>query len=105
LAFHPDAIIDVPTLAMEEIETAYYLRMSVINQPGVMASIATIFGHSGISIDTILQKGSGQSNHNVTIIMLTQKTREGNCIAALRQVESLETVNGKVARVRLEQLS
>ncbi len=105
LAFHPDAIIDLPILPMDEIETAYYLRMSVINQPGVMASIAMIFGGSDISIDTILQKGSGQSNENVTIIMLTQNTRERNLVKALKQVESLNTVNGRVMRVRLEQLS
>ncbi len=105
LAFHPDTIIDVPVLSMEEIETAYYLRMCVINQPGVMASIATIFGNSNISIDTILQKGSGQPNDNVTIIMLTQNTREGNIVTALKQVENLGTVIGKVSRVRIEQLS
>ena len=105
LAFHPEAIIDLPILAMEDIETAYYLRMSVINQPGVMASIATIFGDSDISIDTILQKGSGQPNEDVTIIMLTQNTQERNIITALKQVENLETVNGEVTRVRIEHLS
>ena len=86
-------------------ETAYYLRLSVINRPGVMASIATIFGDSDISIDTILQKGSGRPNENVTIIMLTQNTREANVTKALRQVEELNTVNGKVVRIRLEHLS
>jgi homoserine dehydrogenase len=105
LAFHPEAIIDLPILEMKEIETAYYLRMSVINQPGVMASIATIFGNSNISIDTILQKGSGQPNENVTIIMLTQNTQEGNINTALHQVEALGTVNGTVTRIRIEQLS
>ncbi len=105
LAFHPDAIIDVPVLAMEDIETAYYLRMRVINQPGVMASIATIFGQSDISIDTVLQKGSGQPKEEVTIIMLTQNTKEGNLVKALSLVEQLDTVTGKVMRIRLEQLS
>ena len=105
LAFHPEAIIDLPILEMKEIESAYYLRLCVINQPGVMASIATIFGNSNISIDTILQKGSGHPNENVTIIMLTQNAQEGNIDTALRQVEDLDTVNGTVTRVRIEQLS
>ena len=104
LAFHPDAMFDLPILPMDEIETAYYLRMSVLNKPGVMAAIATIFGNSDISIDTILQKSS-QPNESVTIIMLTQNTRERNLVTALKQVESLNTVNGKVMRVRIEQLS
>jgi homoserine dehydrogenase len=105
LAFQPDAIIDLPILEMEEIETAYYLRLSVINRPGVMASIATIFGNSDISIDTILQKGRGRANEDVTIIMLTQNTIEANLVKAISQVEALDTVNGKVMLVRLESLT
>ncbi len=105
LAFHPDAMFDLPILPMDEIKTAYYLRMSVLNKPGVMAAVATIFGNSDISIDTIVQKGSGQTNENVTIIMLTQDTCEHNLVTALEQVENLNTVNGKVMRVRIERLS
>ena len=40
LAFHADSLMDTPILEMGKIETAYYLRLSVINRPGVMASIA-----------------------------------------------------------------
>ena len=105
LAFQPDAIIDMRILAMEEIETAFYLRMSVINRPGVMASIATIFGRGDISIDSVIQKGRGRPNEDVTIIMLTQTTREGNLVRALEEVEKLDTVNGSVVKIRLEQLS
>ena len=105
LAFHADSLMDTPILEMGKIETAYYLRLSVINRPGVMASIATIFGDSDISIDTILQKGRGMPNEDVTIIMLTQNTREANLTKALKQVEELDTVDGKVVRIRLEQLS
>jgi homoserine dehydrogenase len=97
--------MNTPILEMGKIETAYYLRLSVINRPGVMASIATIFGDSDISIDTILQKGRGMPNEDVTIIMLTQNTREANLTKALKQVEELDTVDGKVVRIRLEQLS
>lgn len=105
LAFHPDAIIDMPIRDISQVETEYYLRMSVVNRPGVMAVIATIFGQSDISIDTILQKGSGQPNEDVTIIMLTQKTREGNLTKALSEVEKLDDLNGNIMRVRLETLS
>ena len=104
LAFQPDAIIDLPILEMDQIESAYYLRMSVINRPGVMASIATIFGESDISIDSILQKGRGHPNENVTIIMLTQTTVEANLTRAIGRVEGLDTVNGRVKLIRLESL-
>ncbi len=105
LAFQPDSIIDLPILDMSEIKTAYYLRMCVINRPGVMASIATIFGQSDISIDTVVQKGSGRADEDVNIIFLTQETLEGNLNSALAKVEKLDTVKGKINRIRLERLS
>ncbi len=105
LAFQPDSILDLPILDMAEIRTAYYLRMYVVNRPGVMASIATIFGQSGISIDSVMQKGSGRKNEDVNIIFLTQETLEGNLNSALAEVEKLDTVKGRITRIRLELLS
>lgn len=105
LAFQPDALVDLPLLACEEVETAYYLRLMVINRPGVIAAVATIFADSGISIASILQKGGDQPDADVTIIMVTQNTVEGNLVRAVRAVEQLNTVRGKVMRVRLEHLA
>ena len=105
LAFQPDSIFDLPILGMAEIRTAYYLRMYVVNRPGVMASIATIFGQSDISIDSVVQKGSGRKDEDVNIIFLTQETLEGNLNRALAEVEKLDTVKGKINRIRLERLS
>ncbi len=105
LAFQPDSIIDLPILDMSDIKTAYYLRMCVINRPGVMASIATIFGQSDISIDTVVQKGSGRADEDVNIIILTQETLEGNLNSALEKVGKLDFVKGKINRLRLERLS
>jgi len=56
LAFQPDEIADIPVLAMEDVETAYYLRIAALDQPGVMAEIAGILGSEGISIEAIKQK-------------------------------------------------
>ncbi len=105
LAFQPDSILDLPILDMAEIRTAYYLRMRVVNRPGVMASIATIFGQSDISIDSVVQKGSGRQDEDVNIIFLTQETLEGNLNRALKEVEKLDTVKGRINRIRLERLS
>lgn len=105
LSFQPDALSDIPVLAIDEVTTANFVRMSVINRPGVMASIATILGHRDISIDSILQKGSGAVNQNVDLVLLTRKTREGNIRQALSEVENLPTVNGSITRIRVETLS
>jgi hypothetical protein len=56
LAFQPDALSDMPVLPMEEVETAYYLRMLAQDKPGVLADITRILGDRGISIEAIIQK-------------------------------------------------
>ena len=104
LAFQPDALGDYRILPMEEVVTAFYLRLSVVNRPGVMAAIATIFGESNISIQSVIQKGSGIPDDDVSIIMLVQRSREGNLTDAIARVEQLEHVNGHVVRIRLEEL-
>ena len=105
LAFQPGSLAALPILSIEEIETAYYLRLSATNRPGVLAAITRIFGDSDISIDTILQKGRGRPNENVTIIMLTQTTHERNMNRALKKLGQLDTVSGEIVRIRLEKLS
>ena len=105
LAFQPGSLAVSPILAIEQVETAYYLRLSVVNRPGVLAAITRIFGDSDISIDTLLQKGPGRPNENVTIIMLTQITRERNMNRAMEKLGRLNTVSGEIVRIRLEKLS
>ncbi len=56
LAFQPDALSDIDILPMEEVETAYYLRLKVVDKPGVLAEVTRILGDAGISIEAILQK-------------------------------------------------
>ena len=105
LGFQSAAITDQPILAMGDVETAYYLRMRVVNVPGVLASITKIFSDCNISIATILQKGHETANGEVTIIMLTQVTLESNLNIAVGLVEKLDTVNSAVSSIRLEQLA
>ncbi len=105
LAFQPGSLAALPILPIEQIETAYYLRMRVTNRPGVLAAITQIFGDSEISIDTILQKGRGRPFDDVTIIMLTQQTRERNMNRALKKLAGLDTVSGEIMCIRLEKLS
>jgi len=105
LAFQPGSLAELPILPIADIETAYYLRLRVLNRPGVLASIARIFGDSGISIDTILQKGPGRPNEEVTVIILTQTTIERDMNAALDAIAELDTMRGPIARIRLEKLS
>jgi len=104
LAFQPNALSDVPILDMEDVETAYYLRLQAIDKPGVLASVTRILGDAGISIEAILQKEPAESEIHVPVIFLTQRVLERNMNQALRQIEALEEINGGVMRIRVETL-
>jgi len=104
LAFQPDAISDLPIVSMEAVETAYYLRMTVVDRPGVLAEIATILAGRGISIEALVQKEPPPGAQHVPLIMLTHRVREGAVDEAIERIEALESVDGRVTRIRVEQL-
>jgi len=104
LAFQPDQLSDTPILPIGEVETSYYLRMRVLDRPGVLARITRILADSRISIDAMVQKEPGEGEKRVDIVMLTHRAIEKNVNAAMARIERLPTVIGKVTRIRLEEL-
>ncbi len=105
LSFQPDLLSDTPVIPMEEVETAYYLRMQVIDKPGVMAEITRIVAENNISISALIQKEASPNSDRVSIIMLTHLTVEKNINAAIARIEALPVVAGKVIRIRIEELN
>ena len=104
LAFQPDALSDLPILSMDEVETAYYLRLCAADRPGVLAEITRILGDSGISIEAVIQKEPPPGEQQVSVIMLTRRVREQQMNAAIAQIEALDTIEGAVTRIRMEHL-
>ncbi len=104
LAFQADAIVDIPVLAAENIKTAYYLRLTAEDKPGVLADVTRILAAHQISIEALIQKEPQRGESSVPIIMLTQQTLEKEMNAAIAEIEALNTVSGQVARIRLETL-
>ena len=104
LAFQPDALSSDPILSMDEVRTAYYLRMRALDQPGVLADITRILADLGISIDAMIQKEPDEGEEQVDIIMLTHETLEKNINQAMTKIEALPSIPGKVTRLRLETL-
>ncbi|MBN8771874.1 MAG: homoserine dehydrogenase [Thiobacillus sp.] len=105
LAFQPDQLADTPILPMDEVRTAYYLRLRAFDRPGVLADITRILADSHISIDAMVQKEPAEGEEQVNIILLTHVTVEKNVNAAIAKIEALDTVAGKVMRIRLEELA
>ncbi len=105
LAFQPDQLSAIPILPMGEVETAYYLRMRVKDRPGVLAEITRVLADLSISIDAMVQKEPHEGEEEANIIMLTHLTLEKNVDAAIRKIEGLPVVVGRVTRIRLEDLN
>jgi homoserine dehydrogenase len=104
LAFQADRLSDVRILPMAEVRTSYYLRMRVVDRPGVLADITRILADRTISIDAMVQKEPEEGEEQVDIIMLTHEAIEKNVDAAIVAIEALPVVTGKVTRIRLETL-
>ena len=104
LAFQPDRLSDIAILPMGDVITSYYLRLRVVDKPGVLADITRILADLGISIDAMIQKEPHEGEDQTDIIMLTHQTVEKNINAAIIKIEALPVVAGKVTRIRLEEL-
>ena len=104
LAFQPDRLSSDPVLPIGEVETSYYLRMSVLDRPGVLADITRILADSAISIEAMVQKEPGEGESRVDIVMLTHLALEKNVEQAMAKIERLSSVEGRVTRIRMESL-
>jgi homoserine dehydrogenase len=104
LAFQPDAITDLPILNMDEVQTAYYLRMQAEDKPGVLAEVTRILGERDISIEAIIQKEPNEDSDKANIIMLTHVVRESKMNEAIGKIEAMKSIHGSVTRIRVESL-
>lgn len=105
LAFQPDALQDLPILDIEDIETAYYLRLEVLDQAGVLADVTRILAEQNISIEALIQKDNVSDADTVPVILLTHRTREGAMNRAIATMEALSSVQAPVMRIRVESLA
>jgi homoserine dehydrogenase len=104
LAFQPDAMSDIPILSIDDVITSYYLRLTVADQPGVLADIARVFANSGISIGSMIQQPS-DLDASADLVFLTHEAVERDVNVAIKQIEALPFVRSSVTRLRMESLS
>jgi homoserine dehydrogenase len=104
LAFQPGSLQDTPILPIDEVITAFYLRLVVADKAGVLARITGILAENDISIDAVLQRESAEGEKQTDLIILTHDTVEGRMKAALAQMQALPTVLAPIVRIRKEEL-
>ena len=93
----------VELLDMDKITARYYMRLQVVDEPGVIASVTKILGDNGISMSSIFQREC-QCGEYVSLLLLTHDAKEGAVNSSITQIESLDCVKGKVVKIRVEDI-
>ncbi|MBI2767129.1 MAG: homoserine dehydrogenase [Chloroflexi bacterium] len=93
---------DIPKLGLESLETRYYIRVSVTDQPGVLAQLARSLGSHGVSIAAVSQKEADADERTAELVITTHRAREGAMQAALAEIASLPVVAQVSSFLRIE---
>jgi len=104
LGFDADFVAEQTILPIDEVETAYYLRMSADDKPGVLSKVATILSDYGISIEALIQKEAREGESVVPLILLTNRVLEKRLATAIDRIEALDSISAPVMRIRMESL-
>ena len=88
---------------LKDIESRYYLRITVSDKPGVLGQITTIFGANKVSLKSVIQKGLKQEeNIDVTLVLITHSTTEGLIMDSIERLYDLKTVKSIDNIIRIE---
>ncbi len=90
-------------LPMNQIMSRYYMRIQVLDRPGVVAKISTVIGNKGISISSLRQL-EGQSADNVSLLIMTHLAKEQSLNEAVSEMEKLDCVKGKITLIHVEDI-
>jgi len=85
----------------EVIESRYYMRFKVKDQPGVLAAISGILAEHGISIASVVQRGRSE-REAVPVLLITHLAKEQGMRAALQQIDRLDLVLAPSKVIRVE---
>ena len=88
-------------LPIDLVSSRYYVRLSVLDQPGVMAKITTILGRAKISIASIIQP-EGQAGDRVPLILMTHEAPNAAMTKALTAIGRLSVVKAAPVMIRVE---
>ncbi len=88
--------------AMEELDLSYYLRFSVIDNPGVLAGISSVLSENEISIASVLQEERNQGEI-VPVIIVTHKAKEGRMMNAISRIDKMDCIKNKTVVIRIEE--
>lgn len=89
-----------PVLDIGETYSKYYIRLEVTDKPGVLASVALIFGNKGVSLKSVIQKEA--TGKTAELVLITHKVQEQNVQDALMDLKQLSSVIEVANVIRVE---
>jgi homoserine dehydrogenase len=101
VSFLPQERKDLRIKPIDEIESLYYIRFMVLDNPGVLSHISGILGEHQISISAVIQKGR-LAGETVPVVMMTHRCLERNVRQALETIDQLPYVSEKTLTIRVE---
>ncbi|MBI5328795.1 MAG: homoserine dehydrogenase [Deltaproteobacteria bacterium] len=102
LSWTDESIRKVEIKDIENLETPYYLRFSVLDKPGVLSKISGVLGNHNISILSVIQKDR-KVGGAVPIVIMTHLAKEKELMAALGEIDKMDVVLDKTVYVRIEE--
>lgn len=100
LSYLPEHVADRPVASPDDLCCPCYVRITALDKPGVLATIAAILSRRGISIESVIQKGR-RENEPVYVVILTHTAKEAAVSAALQEIDALDTVAAPTVRIRM----
>ena len=99
----------VPAAQLKKLKTrpigersgCYYVRLMLVDQPGVFADVATALRDHEVSMESLLQR-MRDPGEAVPVVITTHETPEAGMLAALESIEALDTVTEKPCMIRIE---
>ena len=95
-------LADLPASPMASHVGAYYIRLTVVDKPGVIADVTAILRDNEVSLESMLQRGRSPGE-TVPIVLVTHETREENMARALAKIAALDTVAEPPCMIRIEE--
>ncbi len=98
---------NLPILPISRVTTRYQITLSVIDEPGVLATVASLFSSHGVSVETLAQtvataSGHGDAPLSATLVIGTHLASEADLAATVLALEENEVVNTVTSVLRVE---
>ena len=100
LSYLPEHFADRRITPLEELRCPYYFRMTALDKPGVLSTIAGILGKHSISIESVIQQGRDHTE-SVPLVIQTHEASEAAVQEAIAEIDGLDIVTDKTVKIRI----